>query len=169
MKVSECVRLRRAIREFQQREVPEEVLREILEAGRLSPSAKNTQPWHFIIIRDPATLQKLTQCTPSGNHLTKAPVAIAVVMDNAKYPMLDGARVIQNMTLVAWEHGVGACWIANWDEAKAKEAIGVPAGMEFISIMPYGYPSEGPRVARSKERRGLGDMVHREKYGTPYY
>lgn len=169
MNVLECIRTRRAIRDFAEREVPDEVLRAILEAGRLAPSARNTQPWEFIVIRAPERLAQLSRLTSSGPHLAKAPLAIAVAMLKARYPEVDAARAIQNMTLVAWEHGVGSCWIGNWEAEKAKALLGLPADSLLISVVPFGYPREGASVARKKQRRPLHTLVHRELYGTPYY
>ena len=169
MSVFDCIRTRRAIRDFESRDIPEDVLKTILEAGRLAPSAKNTQPWHFIVIRDKEVLQQITQATPSGPHIPKAPLSIAVAMKEAKYPDLDAARAVQNMTLVAWEHGIGTCYIGNWVTAKAKQILGLPDDYALITVMPFGYPSEGPRVARKKQRRKIGELVSRDRFGASYY
>jgi nitroreductase len=102
METFTCIRTRREIRDFLDKPIPEESLLRILEAGRLAPSSKNSQPWHFVVIRDRETLAKISDLTPTGKHLAQAPLAIAVLMDGAKMPEVDGARAIQNMVLAAW-------------------------------------------------------------------
>jgi len=104
-----CIRTRREIRDYLDKSIPQECIDQILEAGRLAPSSKNSQPWHFIVIREGETLRRISDLTPTGKHIAKAPVAIAIVMEDAKLPEVDGARAGQNMVLAAWSLGVGSC------------------------------------------------------------
>jgi nitroreductase len=87
-----CIRTRREIRDYLDKLIPQDCIDEILEAGRLAPSSKNSQPWHFIVIRDKGTLNRIADLTPTGKHIAKAPLAIAIVMEDAKLPEVDGAR-----------------------------------------------------------------------------
>ncbi len=135
----------------------------ILEAGRWAPSSKNTQPWHFIVIRDRETLRRLSELTPTGPHLAEAPMAIAVVTLGAKMPHVDATRAIQNMVLAAWDLGLGTCWITNFDMDKVKELLKVPDEAVFITAMPFGYPVKG--TLRGKRRKPLQEIVHWEEFG----
>ena len=164
MDVFTCIRTRREIRDYLDKPIPPQRLQRILEAGRLAPSSKNSQPWHFVVIRNKETLKKISSLTPTGSHLTTAPLAIAVLMENAKLPEIDGARAIQNMVLAAWEIGIGACWITNFYEDGVKDALGAPQRMKLVSVIPFGYPVQ-PKARRKKIRRPLSEIVHYEKFG----
>jgi nitroreductase len=86
MEVYECIRTRRTIREFKPDPVPEEVVYKILQAARWAPSSSNSQPWHFIVITDRDTLDAIGRAATSGAFVGQAPLAIAIVMDNARLP-----------------------------------------------------------------------------------
>jgi len=159
-----AIRTKRELREYEDRTIPQGVLMRILEAGRLAPSSKNSQPWHFIAIRDKTVLKALSQTTPTGAHLAQAPLAIAVLTENAKLPEVDGARAMQNMILAAWELGVASCWIANFDEAAVKKLLAAPEHLRLITVVPFGYPKE-KKVKRRKIRKHLEEIVHFERFG----
>lgn len=160
-----CIRTRREIRDYVAKPIPDATLRIILEAGRLAPSSKNSQPWHFILIKNEETLRKISELTPTGPHIAKAAVAIAVLMEGAKLPEIDGTRAIQNMVLAAWEMGVGACWVTNFYEDGVKDLLGAPQRMKLVTVMPFGYPTE-PKTNRKKNRKPLEEIVHLENFGT---
>lgn len=164
METLQCIRGRVAVRSFTDAPVPEEVLHRILEAGRWAPSSKNTQPWHFLVIRDREALRRLAALTPTGPHLARAPLAIAVVTLGAKLPHVDATRAIQNMVLAAWDQGVGTCWISNFDEAGVRELLRLPEEATFITAMPFGYPDASAR-ARGKRRKPLEEVVSWETFG----
>jgi len=161
-----CIRTRREIRDYEDKPLPPETLQRILEAGRFAPSSKNSQPWHFIVVRDNQTLRKISDLTPTGKHIANAPAAIAVVMDGAKLPEIDGTRAIQNMVLAAWSLGVGSCWVTNFYEDGVKDLLGVPQRMKLITVMPFGYPTE-PKTNRKKIRRPMSEILHYEKFSQP--
>jgi nitroreductase len=162
-----CIRTRREIRDYLDKPIPNETLQRILEAGRLAPSSKNSQPWHFIVINDRMTLKRISELTPTGAHIAKAALAIAVLMDAAKLPEIDGARAVQNMVLEAWEMGVGSCWVTNFYEDGVKDLLGVPQRMKLVTVMPFGYPIE-PKTKRKKTRKPLNEIVHYERFGQPF-
>lgn len=158
-----CIRTRREIRDYSSKTINDESLLRILEAGRLAPSSKNSQPWHFLVIRNKETLRRVSELTPTGSHIAKAPVAIAILMDGAKLPEIDGARAVQNMVLAAWDIGIGACWVTNFYEDGVKDVLGAPQRMKLVTVMPFGYPIE-PRTSRKKNRKPLEEIVHYEKF-----
>lgn len=162
-----CIRTRREIRDYLDKPIPNETVQRILEAGRLAPSSKNSQPWHFIVIKDRMTLKKVSELTPTGAHIAKAAMAIAILMDAAKLPEIDGARAVQNMVLEAWEMGVGSCWVTNFYDDGVKDLLGVPQRMKLITVMPFGYPIE-LKTKRKKIRKPLSEIVHSEKFGQPF-
>jgi nitroreductase len=159
-----CIRTRREIRDYLDKPISDEHLLKILEAGRVAPSSKNSQPWQFVVIKNKATLTKIASLTPTGSHIAKAPLAIAVLMDGAKLPEIDGARAIQNMALQAWDLGIGACWVTNFYEDAVKDILGAPQRMKMVTVIPFGYPKE-PKTTRKKVRKALQEIVSCEKLG----
>ena len=170
MDVFECIRLRRTVRDFKPDAVPEEVLLRVLQAGRWAPSSSNSQPWHFLVVQDPGTLAKLGEIATQGSFIGRAPLTIAILMEeNAPRPQLDAGRALQQMELVAWSEGVGTCFVGvrQAEQQKAvKELLGIPANVDLITIMPYGYRLPGTQ-RQGTPRKQLSEFVRREKYGVP--
>jgi nitroreductase len=167
MSVFECVRARVETREFKPDLVPEAVIQKILEAGRWSPSQRNRQPWHFIVVQDQETLRQLGALAPSGAYLADAPLAIAVVTEGARAPLIDGTRAISSMQLVAWEEGIGSCWVGGVDRDGVKRLLGLSEACELITVLPFGYPTDAAKQLR-KRRKPLQQIAHRERFGTAY-
>ena len=170
MEVFDCIRNRRTVREFKPDPVPEEVLHKILQAGRWAPSSSNSQPWHFVVVQEPATLQRLGEIATQGTFVANAPVVIAIVMENAPRPQLDAGRAIQQMELVAWSEGLGTCFVGVRQEEQqraVKDLLGIPAELELITLMPYGYRVTGTQGVGTP-RKAISEMVHREKFGQMY-
>src|SRR5215469_18738131 len=112
METFDAIRTLLAVRRFKDTPVPEPIVRQIVEAGRLTASGGNSQPWHFIVVRDKETLRKLGQLARTGPYIAQAPLAIVVAMDHSsRLADSDGSRAIQNMMLTAWSQGVGSNWV----------------------------------------------------------
>ena len=111
MSVYENVRERMTVREFKPDPVPEPVVRKLLQAGRWAPSSRNRQPWRFIVVRDREVLARLGEIATSGRFLADAPLGIAILMEGADSPELDAGRALQQMEMVAWEEGLGTCFV----------------------------------------------------------
>src|SRR5438132_923957 len=105
--VFEAIRTLLAVRSYQDKPVPDAVVRRIVEAGRLTGSGMNGQPWHFIVIRDGATLRRLGALASSGSYVAQAPLAIVVATDKTRFAVSDASRAIQSMLLAAWAEGRG--------------------------------------------------------------
>ena len=166
MSVSECVRGRIETREFKPEPVPEAALQKILEAGRWSPSQRNRQPWHFIVVQERETLKQLSAMAPSGPYLAEAPLAIVVVTEGARMPLVDGTRAVSSMQLVAWEEGIGSCWVGGVDRDGVKHLLDIPEAYELITVLPFGYPTDAAKRLR-KRRKPLQQIAHRERFGEP--
>ena len=172
MDVHEAIRTRLTVRQFKPDPVSNEVVQKILEAGRLAPSSQNLQPWHFIVVRNRETLQKLGSIASSGEFVADAPMAIAIAMDNADRPDLDAGRTLQQMELVAWEEGLGTCFVGlrvAEQNRQVKELLGIPESLVLITLLPFGYRLDnvtGTRGVRS--RKALSEIAHSERFGTSY-
>ena len=170
MDVYQCIRSRRTVREFKPDPVPEDVILKILQAARWAPSSSNTQAWHFIVIQDRNTLTTLGEICSQGRFIGQAPMAIAIVMENAPRPQLDAGRALQQMELMAWSQGVGTCFAGVRDSAQqvaVKELLGIAEEMELITVLPFGYRAEGPRE-KGTPRKPMEEIAHRERFGQPY-
>jgi nitroreductase len=170
MDVSKAIRVRRSIRKYKPQPVEAEKLLRVLEAGRLAPSATNRQPWHFIVITDPATREKMRQ-SYDRDWFVSAPVIIAVCADprgawvrkdTEEYWKVDAAIALQNMILTATEEGLGTCWIAAFKEPPAKEILAIPPHIRVVAMTPLGYPDE--EKGEVTDRKPLSEILHREHW-----
>ncbi|MDF1559812.1 MAG: nitroreductase family protein [Bacteroidales bacterium] len=163
MEFTELINTRESIRSYDpSKPVPEETLRKILEAGRLALSAANRQPWRFLLISSPAMLEKVRGCY-GREWFHDAPHVVAVVgmKDQAWVRSHDGYNAVETDAAIAMTHiilaaeneGVGACWIANYDPVKLREALDVTGDQEVFGITPLGYPRPDFRKSGIKKRK----------------
>jgi nitroreductase len=167
MDVFEAIRTMLAVRRYQDKSVPETTVRRIVEAGRLTGSAKNAQPWHFIVVRDRETLHKLGVLARTGPYIAEAPLAIVVAVDKTPFAVSDASRAIQSMLLTAWADGVASNWVGFGGLDGIKALLNIPATLDVLAILPFGYPVGAVGRGR-KERKPLGTVSHRERYGQPF-
>lgn len=171
MQVYDIVKSRLTVRDYKPDPVPDEVVHKLLEAGRLAPSSRNLQPCHFIVVKNKDTINKLGDIASSGRFTAGAPLVVAIATDNADRPELDTGRALQQMELVAWEEGLGTCFVglrvAEQNQA-VKDLLGIPDHMELVTILPFGYRLDANKGARGrKDRKPLSEVAHGERYGSP--
>src|SRR5215831_5193798 len=111
MDTFEAIRTLRAVRSFRDDPVPDETVRRIVEAGRLTASGGNGQPWHFIVVRDKDMLRQLGAIAHTGPYIAQAPLAVVVVIPKGEFPISDGSRAIQSMLIAAWSEGISSNWV----------------------------------------------------------
>ena len=171
MKFIELAENRKSIRGYKPDPVSEALLNEVLEAGRLAPSAKNLQPFHFIVVREPSKLDELAAAYPAP-FLREAPVVIVICTESSKgwtrdrhdgknYCEVDAAIATDHMTLAAADLGLGTCWIAAFDPVKVTDSMGLPEGVVPTVLLTLGWPSEG---GRDKNRKPLDELVRYEQW-----
>lgn len=167
MEVFEAVRTILAVRSYRDTPVPADVVRRIVDAGRLTGSSQNKQPWHFIVVEDREMLFRLAAASPYGPYISQAPLAIAVAIEKtSRFGVSDGSRAVQSMMLTAWSEGVGSNWVGFLGMSQAKSLLGVPNELELLAIVPFGYPAN-PGGRGKKKRRPLAEIASRERYGRP--
>jgi nitroreductase len=167
MDAFEAIRTMLAVRRYQDTPVPEATLRRVVEAGRLTGSARNLQPWHFIVVQDRRTLQRLGALAPTGAHVAQAAAAVVVAVDRTPFAVSDASRAIQSMLLAAWADGVGSNWVGFGGLDGVKGLLHVPAQLDVLAILPLGYPA-GSAGRGTKRRKPLATVAHRERYGQPF-
>ena len=167
MEAFEAIRTLLAVRSYKDTPVPDDVVRRIVEAGRLTGSGMNRQPWHFIVIRERETLRRLGALASSGSYVAQAPLAIVVATDRSRFAVSDASRAIQSMLLAGWADGVGSNWVGFGGLESARTLLDIPASLDVLAILPFGYPARA--VGRgNKQRKPLGDVAHLEKYGRRF-
>jgi len=170
MNVLEAVRNRRSIRLFENKAVDKEKLLKVLEAARLAPSAGNAQPWSFVVISDDNVKKNLRLAYDRDWFVTAPTIIVACALpekawtrrDGEQYWKVDISIAMQNLVLVAQEEGLGTCWVAGFDEKKAKNVLGIPRNVRVVAMTPLGYPAEqkGPVT----ERKSLEEIIHYEHW-----
>lgn len=166
--VFDTVKAKRAVRTFRDERLPDEIVERILNAGRLSGSAKNMQPWHFVAVQRRATLRDLSECGAFAGHLAGAALGVALVTRDPFYRLtvpFDLGRATQNMMLTAWEAGVGSVMATMYRPDRAREILGVPAEYTIPWCISFGYPTEHKeRPPFAGGRNKPGDVVHYEEW-----
>jgi nitroreductase len=174
----DIIKGRRSIRKYEDREVPEELLNQILESVKWSPSWSNTQCWEVIWVKDPAIKEQL-QATLIKNPATKAMVQAPIVLvlcgklkSSGYYSdkvatklgdwfMFDLGIATQSICLTAYSLGLGTVIVGLFDHDKAKKILGVPDGYELVNMIPLGYPAKDPEAPK---RREISEFTHSEKF-----
>ena len=167
----DVVKQRTSIRSYKPDPIPDDVLGRILEAGRLAPSAKNYQPWKFIVVRDQAIRQALVPACKNQASVGQAPVVICAccVVDQVWKGMggywsaeaVDITIALEHMILAAAAEGLGTCWIGAFLEAEVKKVLAIPEGVKPIALTPLGYPAT---EAKPRSRKPLSEIVCDDKY-----
>ena len=174
MEVERAVRKLRVVRRFRDEPLADDDLHAILEAGRRAGSSKNLQRWHFIVVRDRATLTALAKVGPFAEHLAGGAVAIALVTpdpaaaDSPLSVIWDLGRVAQNMCLAAWERGIGSVPATVYDHDLCRRILGYPADQHCEYLLNFGHPADAAamtRPLRKGGRRPLVEVVYYERWG----
>jgi nitroreductase len=167
MEVFDAVRTALAVRQFQEKPVPEAIVYQIVEAGHLTASSMNGQPWHFIIVEDKETLRQLGARAQSGPYIAQAPLAIVVGIERSPFAVSDASRAIQSMILTAWAQGIGSNWVGFGNLKQVNPVLGIPEEIEILAIIPFGYPQASIGKGR-KKRKSLREVAHRERWNQPF-
>jgi len=150
---------RSSVRRYASKPVPEDVLKNILEAGRRAPSAMNAQPWH-LVVTDQKIKEELSKRRWTG-FVKDAAFVIVGVGENSRWSTVDVSIALQNMVLAAEAQGLGSCWIGDFDQSNLKKMFGIPENFNIVAMVSFGYPAEKP-APRNKKR--LEDIVHFNRF-----
>lgn len=171
MSVLDTIRNRRSVRRYKGDPVPENVLARVLEAVRLAPSAKNLQPWKFIVVRDRATKEQLAEAAFGQSFMAEADIVIvACGFPDKAYPKqgrfmnswpIDVTIAFEHLVLQAADEGLGTCWIGAFEEAPVKALLGVPDAVRVMAMTPLGWPAESPK---DRGRKPLAEIVSYDRY-----
>jgi nitroreductase len=171
MALIDLAKKRYSVREYRDIPVEKEKILQVLEVGRIAPSAVNYQPWHFIVVTDESVKSKIAEAYPR-DWFKRAPVVVAVCGDHSRswkrkdgkdHCDIDIAIAVDHMTLAAVDIGLGTCWVCAFDAEKCHKALDLPDNMEVIVLMAMGYPATGNKEPE-KKRKNIDDVVSWERY-----
>lgn len=157
-KLMELLYTRRTYRRFEQKDIPGEVVEEMLEAARLASSAANRQPLRYVVVQDKALVPKVFACTRWAGYLPKElgtpaegeqPVLYVIVLQDTDVNAssdTDAGLAIGNMTLAAWNHGVGSCIIGSCTREVLAEMFGLSENEKIHTVVAFGYPSHKSEI-----------------------
>ncbi|MGH2374817.1 MAG: nitroreductase family protein [Candidatus Methylomirabilaceae bacterium] len=167
MEVFAAVRTVLAVRRYRDTPVPAEIVGRIVEAGGLTGSGMNAQPWHFIVVENRDTLRQIGSLVRSGPYIAQAAFAIVVAIEKTRFAVSDGSRAIQSMILTAWSEGIGSNWAGFLGMTGVKSLLAIPDGLDVLAILPFGYPAQAHGRGK-KQRKPLSKVAHRGRFGQSF-
>lgn len=176
MDVFEAIQKRKSVRSYKPKPVPVDILRKVLEAARLAPSAGNNQPWHFIVVTDPDKRRKIARGCRFGRFLAESPVVIVGCGDQRASPRwyaIDTCIAMENLVLAATGEGLGTCWIGLFNEKEIREMLKIPSHLKVVALLALGYPREKTDILAKlthliRPKKKLKKIVHFEEYGKKF-
>ena len=160
------LKIRRSVRSFSDKGIPKKQLEEIVDAARFAPTARNVQPWEFVVVTDKNKLTELANLAENGRFIAQAVACIAVFSADTKYFLEDGSAATCNILLAATALGIGSCWVAGDKKPYCQEVnalLNAPLDMKLISIVALGYPQD-KNIFRVMAKRELKELIHWEKF-----
>ncbi len=164
MDTLETIKERRSVRKFRPDPVERELLEQLVDSGRLAPTAMGKEPWEFVVVTEDEMRARIAGATDYGKFIAEAPACISVFCKDTKYYLEDGCAATENILLAAAALGLGACWVAGDKKGyaeKVRQMLGVSQGYRLVSLLPVGHPADRP--AR-KQKRPLKEVLHWEKF-----
>ncbi len=187
MTLTDIILSRRSIRQFRPDPLPQDVLRKLVDAARLAPSAANLQPFEFVVVSNESIRKNVFPClrwaayiSPEGNPKPgHEPTAYVVTLVNTRIRdkgfERDAGAAVENLILAAWDHGIGSCWLISVDRSRLQDILNIPESYSIDSVIALGYPDESPQLEEMKDsvkywkdesgqlhipKRKLEDVIH---------
>lgn len=167
----QAVAARKSVRAYRPDPVPDDVFNRVMEAARLAPSAKNIQPWKFIIVRDPNVKAELATACNNQQFIAQAPLAICgCAIESICYRGMGGywnswavdlSIALEHIMLAAAAEGLGTCWIGSFNEAEVRRLLQVPEDIKIVALTPLGYPAQEPKA---RPRKALSEITCLDRY-----
>ena len=172
MEFYEAVQARYSCRSYRPDPIPDDVLGRMLAGVRRAPSARNVQPWRFVLVTDAELRPKLAQACCGQTFVGEAPLVVVAcgtgtpckTGGQASTQLLDIGIALEHLALSAAAEGLGTCWIGAFDPAAVGELLGIPADVQVAAVMPVGYPAD-QRPAEDR-RKPLADIICQDRYGA---
>lgn len=160
------LKIRRSVRVFQDKDIPKGQLEEIIDAARFAPTARNVQPWEFVVITDRKKITQLAGLGQNCRFMEQAAACITVFSSDTPYFLEDGCAATCNILLAASALGIGSCWVAGDKKPYCQQVnnlLNAPLGMKLVSLIALGYPQD-ENAFKIAEKRSLQELLHWEKF-----
>lgn len=169
MDVYEAIKIRRSVRAYETRQIPDDVLMRVLEAGRAAPSASNSQPWHFIVVKSLEKREILSK-RMFTKFLMESPVVIVGCGEREKrFHLVDVSIAMQQIVLAATAEGLGTCWIGDFDEKVVRDLLKLPDKYNIVCLLAVGYEREKldltTKLLRTRSRKKIEEIVSLNEFG----
>lgn len=155
---------RRSIRKYLPKPIPKDVLEDIIDCGRLAPSAKNLQPWLFVVSTKQDTKEKISQLATYGKFIADAAACVSVFCErDNEFKAEDGSAATENIIIAAKAYDIASCWVAGYKRPYSEDirkALNVPEKYELISLIPMGYSDD----TANRSKKPLDEVLRWEKY-----
>jgi len=166
MDLFDAIKKRRSVRVYSDKPIIKEHLEKIVDAGRFAATARNIQPWEFVVVTKDETLKKLAGLADNGRFIAQAKACIAIFSQDTKYYLEDGSAATQNILLAASALGIGSCWVAGDKKpycSQVSALLGVPASLKLVSLVALGYPQDD-KAFYIAEKKSFRELLHWEKF-----
>ncbi len=172
MEFEDVAEERRSVRSFEQKEIPEEEIKEIIEIGHMAPSAGNRQARDFVLVSDEELKERLVYNAYGQSFISEAPWVIVVCANQKRsaerygergrelYSIQDATAAVENMLLAVVDRSYGAVWIGAFEEKKVAATLEIPEGVRPIALIPIGHPAETPTEPKKMDAE---ELIH---YGS---
>lgn len=159
-----AIKNRHSVRSFSDRPIAADLIEKLIDSARLAPTARNVQPWEFIVVTKKGNLTALAEITEHGKFIADCPCCIAVFCQDTKYYLEDGCAATENILISAADLGLASCWVAGDKKPyadKIKELLSVPPEFKLISLLALGYAA---KESKYPDKRPLKEVLHWEKF-----
>ena len=173
MNLMDAIKTRNSMRDYEDKDIPDNVIEEILNAAICAPSAGNAQDWHFVVVKNPETKKQLAEASIGQDFVASAPVVVCVCSDLEKisraygergtnlYSVQDTSAAIMCLMLAAWDKGLGTCWVGAFSEQDVKNILVLPTNIRPMAMITLGYPKN---LVRQQKSRDLKSVLHKEHW-----
>ncbi len=173
MDLFDAVRQRTSVRAYASTPIPEDLLLNIFETARLAPSAKNLQPWHFIVVRDEEKRMRIAKGCRYGKFLDQSPVVIIGCGNKKASPdwyKVDVTIALEHLVLAATALGLGTCWIGSFNSDDIRQMLMLPQEYDIVALLALGYPRQkidplGKALHVVRPTKKLDEILSRETFG----
>ncbi|MGQ9473854.1 MAG: nitroreductase family protein [Candidatus Caldatribacteriaceae bacterium] len=162
--ILQVIKKRRSIRKYENREIPREILEDLVDCGRLAPTGYNAQPWVFVVVTDKDLKTRIAQLATYGRFIKEAGACIAVFCrKDAITPLEDACAATENIIIAACAYGLGTCWVNSYRKAHSRAVetlLNCPEDMEIATLIALGYPAEYP----TRPKKALQEVIRWDRF-----
>lgn len=166
--ITEVIKKRRSIRKYIEKEIPEEIIKDIIDCARLAPTGNNKQSWSFVVVTDKELREQISYFAKYGRFIKEAGACVAVFCDeeDSTTPLQDACAATENMMIAAESYGLGTCWVNSYKKDhsnKIKELLNCPANLELMTLFSVGFYNED-YANKKRDKKSLDEVLKWEKF-----